>query len=129
MKALLVIFAIVVLAVAGLYFFTDLSSFDPAAQAAEIRQNVKPGMTWEQVVEVRAPVKFEPVNSEAFNGRRQSQKFNREQFAAAMEQGHYPEGFVFPYMFSDAHAIEVIFDEDGKVSSLQKPPTFSDLLQ
>ena len=129
MKALLMIFAIVVLAIGVLYYFTDLSSFDPAAQAAQIQDNVRLGMTWEQVADVREPVRFSPLSSETFNGRRQAQKFNRTSFGSFVKDRQFPEGFVFAYNFSDAHAVEVFFDEQGTVVDVVRPMTAGDLIQ
>lgn len=129
MKFLIGLIIVIALALVAVYNFGGFDSLDPAAQAAQFKTSVKPGMTWDQVADVQAPRKLVPLDPGTFNGERQALDFDRNTTAAAISGGAYPYGFVFKYQFTDAEAYQVIFDETGTTVAVEDLMTARDLFE
>jgi hypothetical protein len=124
MFILMAVLAVVVLLMVQLGMFT---AEDPKEAADELRNMVKPGMTWQQVVDIRMPKKYAKVKPEALGGTSAPRKFDRAKFEQAVPKGSYPDGFTFPYTFSAAQAVQVLFDAKGTVIVVSDAPTMKDL--
>lgn len=130
MKVLLVTFVLVAAAVAALVYFGGFTSFDPAAQAQEFKQTVKPGMSWKEVADLRKPktiVQYD-IDSQGLSVERQV-GYDMDEFARRMDKGQFDQGFAFQYVFTADDAVSVSFDEQGNVQSMDKMRTTNDLLQ
>lgn len=127
MKGLVVLFVLVVAGVAAAYYFGGFSTLDPAAQAKEIQEKVKPGMTWEQVADVKQPRRIYPIDFDTINGEGHPIDFDRGNIANLVSNGSLPNGFLYRFNFSDAHSIGVSFNHEGKVVSVDKLRTAADL--
>ena len=112
---LIVLIGVVIAAMFGLGLF---SSEDPQVTLDNLKNSVKPGMTWQQVADVREPRKFTRVRFQAMGGRTQPEKFDRAKIADCISKSEFSQGFTFEYRFSNAHALEVIFDDQGTVEAL-----------
>lgn len=131
MKILALVIVIGIIALVIGFYFGGVGGFDPAAQAEIIRQQVKRGMTWQQVVEVQEPRKFQTfsTNPNSRTGMHPEQDFDAQKLDQMIKDGKVPEGFVFPYILSNADAIEVTFDGKGEVVSVRDMPTVKDLFE
>lgn len=121
MKGLVVLIVLVGVGIWGAYQF-GMQGMDPAVEAQQFSGKVQPGMTWEQVADVKAPRKFYPFSGTGEGG---GGEFDREGFKVVAPT--LGQGFNFKYQFSGDHAYQVNFDETGKVSSVEKMRTFNDL--
>ncbi len=130
MKVLVVLLVLVILAVALVVKFGGVAGFDPAAGAQQFVADVQPGMTWQQVVAVKAPKKYAAFKDdpESMVGHGPIVKFDETQFASNMQSASYPLGFFFEYTFDAEHAYNVNFDAQGNVESIEERMTTSDLL-
>lgn len=108
--------------------YGGIASFDPDGQAAEFRQQIKIGMSWREVADLRAPKKVTPIVPFNPTGKGPGAKFNADELGEALEQGGYGDGFVFEYTFSSSSAFEVIFYDQGRVGAVEDLPTFNSLL-
>ena len=106
----------------------SLLNADQKAPADEIRNSVKPGMTWEQVVDIRQPRKYTLLRMSVPGGKTLPGDFDRDKIAAAVAKGAMAEGFAFEYRFSGSEAVEVVFGADGVVLYVADLPTLGDLL-
>lgn len=130
MKLLLGLFVVVAVILLIVWKF-GISGFDPAEQGASLQANVKPGMTWQQVVEHHKPGKFrvKMLDDSGFTSAGLPTKFNRADVETSLKNPGLPEGFIFEYFFSNEHAYRVHFDSEGKVSSpVEKEVTISEML-
>ncbi|MEO0515206.1 MAG: hypothetical protein AAF086_07925 [Planctomycetota bacterium] len=130
MKVLVVLLVLVVALVALVVKFGGVLSFDPAAGAQQFVTDVQPGMTWQQVVAVKAPKKYAAYKDdpESMMGHGPIVKFDEARFASNMQSGSFPLGFFFEYTFDAEHAYNVSFDGQGNVTSIEERMTTSDLL-
>lgn len=128
MKALVILIVLVGLGIAAVYQFGGFATLDPVAQAAQIRENVKPGMTWEQVCDVRTPRKFYYLDAESMAGESQPQDFDRALMAQLIQNNQVSGGFRFRYNLSADEVIQVDFDGSGTVAAVYEPVTANDLL-
>ncbi len=126
MKGLLILIVVVGVGIWATIQF-GFSGMDPAAQAAEFKQKVQPGMSWEQVADYKAPRRFYPINPESMNGEGQPVDFVRENLKNDVAAGGLSSGFKFKYTFSGDEQYEVYFDETGTVASVDPMVTFNDL--
>lgn len=128
MKVVLGLIVLVVVVIAAMFGLGLFSAEDPQVTMDNLRNSVKPGMTWEQVAEIREPRKFTRVRFQAMGGRMQPERFDRAKIADAVSKNEFADGFAFEYRFSNAHAMEVVFDSQGTVEGIDNLPTFGDLL-
>lgn len=130
MKVLVVLLVVVIALVALVVKFGGVTSFDPAAGAQQFVADVQPGMTWQQVVAVKAPKKYAAFKDdpESMMGHGPIVRFDEASFASSMQQASYPLGFFFEYTFDAEHAYNVNFDAQGNVESIEERMTTSDLL-
>ncbi len=130
MKVLLVLIVLVLGGVYAAYHFGGLGSFDPDAKADELQQNVQPGMTWQQVMDVVEPKKVAPINyeTEGFDPVGPSQDFELNGFKTRLQNNSYPDGFVWKYTFSAQRAYDLTFAADGKLIDMREPVMMKDLL-
>ena len=128
MKAVLGLIVLIGVVIAAMFGLGLFSSEDPQVTLDNLRNAVKPGMTWQQVADVREPRKFTRVRFSAMGGRTQPEKFDRAKIADAISKNEFATGFAFEYRFSNAHAVEVIFDSQGAVETVAKLATVSDLM-
>lgn len=129
MKVLLVLIVLVIAAVFLVVKFGGVTSFDPAAGAELFVQDVQPGMTWQQVVDIKEPKKMAAYNPDAQLGYGAIVDFKPDKFATNMQNGSYIHGFFFQYNFDNEHAYNVSFDSQGNVESVENRMTTSDLLK
>lgn len=130
MKLLLGLFVIVAIILLVVWKF-GISGFDPAEQGASLQANVKPGMTWQQVVDHHKPGKFRVklIDDSGFIAAGLPTKFNPADVESSLKDSTLPHGFIFEYFFSNEHAYRVYFDGDGKVDSpVEKEVTITELL-
>ena len=130
MKVLIVLIVLVIAGVYAAYHFGGLGSFDPNAKADELQQNVQPGMTWQQVMDVVEPKKVATINydTDGFDPVGPSKKFDLDEFKARLQSQGYPDGFVWQYTFSAERAYDLTFGPDGKLASMDEPIMTKDLL-
>ena len=128
MKAMIVLIVLVGAVIAIAFGLGLFSSEDPQVTLDNLRNAVKPGMTWQEVADVREPRKFTRVRFQAMGGRTAPEKFDRAKIADAISKNEFSQGFAFEYRFSNAHAVEVIFDSQGTVETVAKLATVGDLL-
>lgn len=102
---------------------------DPAEAAAAVKANVKPGMTWQQVVDYRAPGRVSRIKPDDISPRLIDQRRFDQQTRNLVEQGDYGDGFVLQYVFSADAQVDVWFNPDGTVMRVDEPYTRADLLQ
>lgn len=118
---------LVAVVVALVVKFGGVTGFDPQAGAQEFVQQVKPGMTWQQVVDVKEPKKWGGISYDAMGGRGPIVRFNRDKFASKMTGAGMPDGFIFDYAFDAENIYEVHFDASGTVTSVEVPMRAVDL--
>ena len=122
----------------GLYAFYNMggySSMDPTEQGKQAMAAIKPGMTWQEVIQAtKAPGRYrgmmakkEPDGSEIYVPAG-VQKFDLDSFKAAYDGGGMNHGFDFVYVYSDKASFNVEFNDAGKVESVSLLPGMSDLL-
>ena len=89
MKAMLILIVLGVLAVGAVYYVGRIASMDPVQQAEAFCSEVKPGMTWEQVVDLKQPRKYYQYNPDprSHTGKTVAVKFNRDIIAKAVKEG------------------------------------------
>lgn len=126
MKGLLVLIVLVGVALWAVYQFGGFSGLDPQQQLAELQQKVQPGMTWEQVADIREPRKFYVYDFTADNPERMVD-FNRTAVADMVKNNGVESGFKYRYTLSEAAVFEVDFDGTGKVVSAGKGRSTADL--
>jgi hypothetical protein len=123
----------------GLYAFYHMggySSMDPTEQGKQAMAAIRPGMTWQEVIQAtKVPGRYrsmmakkEPDGTEVFVPAG-VQKFDLDSFKAAYDGGGMNHGFVFVYVYSDKASFDVDFDDAGKVEFVSRLPGMSDLLQ
>ena len=127
MKFMLGLIVCVALVFVALFALGAFEADDPKVQADEIRNTVKPGMTWEQVCEIREPRKYVLGSMTAIDGTSSPIKFDRAEIAEKLAQKKFALGFGFQYLFSSADAVQVMFDEQGQVVSVTDMMTVKDL--
>ena len=129
MKVLAVLIVLVVVGVGLLVKFGGVMSFDPAAGAEQFVADVQPGMTWQQVVDLKMPKKYAVYsdNPDRMMKHGAISKFDEDKFAAAAQSNPFPLGFFFDYTFDAEHAYRVVFDSQGLVETIEPRMTTSDL--
>lgn len=128
MKVLAVLLVLVVAAVMLVVKFGGVTGFDPAAGAQQFVADVQPGMSWQQVVDLKTPKKYATYNPDRPLGYGAIVKFDEARFATAMQGSSYPLGFFFEYTFDAEHAYNVVFDGQGNVERIEERMTTADLL-
>ena len=128
MKVLAVLLVVVIAGVALIVTFGGVTEFDPAAGAEEFVAQVQPGMSWQQVIGVKAPKKFAIYTDNPERPHGAIGNFNQASFTTSFQNGSFKWGFFFVYRFDTEHHYHVIFDEQGNVSYVEEQMTFSDLL-
>lgn len=131
MKAILGLLVLIVLAVYLAYQFGGVGSFDPEKQATEFNATVKPGMTWQQVVEKFPPKKMAVYGRDETGSlfRANEEKFILANFEKFVKAPGFPDGFDFCYTFSGEHAYVVTFDSAGNAQGISKARTLGDLMK
>ena len=119
MKALLITFVVVAAGVFALAQFGGFLSFDPEAEAAELKPRLmsaaEQSMTWQALCdEVRAPRKYQAIRPPTSLGsdRTGELQFERETFEQQFNTQYYDMGFIFLYRLG-GDTIEVHFDASG----------------
>lgn len=108
-----------------------MSGFSPEEQANKLQNSIKPGMTWQQVLEIHEPGKFRAfaLDASGFMIQGSAMKFTREEILPGIKAGKLPVGFAFEYFLSNEHHYRVNFDGQGNVSSpVERLATINDLL-
>jgi hypothetical protein len=129
MKALLITFVVVGVAVFGIINFGGVMDFDPAAQASEFRSQAVPGATWQTLVEQAKPQAYSRVDAEGFGmtaGR--PIDYDQKRFAERFADGDFPAGFVLHWAFGASDLIDLHFDAQGKLRDATEPISTQDLL-
>jgi len=128
MKVVLGLIVLIGAIIAVMFGLGLFSSEDPQVTLDNLKNSVKPGMTWQEVADIREPRKFTRVRFNAMGGRTQPEKFDRAKIADCISKGEFSDGFAFEYRFSNAHAAEVIFDSQGTAETVADMVTVGDLL-
>lgn len=130
MKVVIISFILVVVGLYLAFHFGGIGSLDPAQQAEQLKADVTPGMTWQEVADKRPPKRYQTfVQLEDGSIREAPEvKFDRGEFDAAFKASGYPLGFNFVYIFGAESQYSVAFDPEGKVTSVDKLTTLGDLL-
>jgi len=130
MKVVFSLFVLVGLGIFLAYQFGGIGSFSPADQAAKLKAEVTPGLTWQQVADKRPPRRYRAyiMTDKGFPGLGAEVKFNRAEFEPLVKDGTFSMGFLFMYLFDGEHQYEVNFGPEGKVTSIEKMMTIHDLL-
>ncbi len=127
------LFVVLVVGVAAIIIMMNQGVFtptDPKIQMEQFTSQVKPGMTWQQVMDIQPPRKVMELMQSEFDVRPVSPRpFDADTFAKWVGDGGLKVGFVFPYKFSEAYAVEIWFDGNGKVTGLHEPVTMGKLLE
>lgn len=130
MKVVFGLFVLVGLGIFLAFQFGGVGSFDPAAQAKKLTDTVKPGMTWQQVEALFPPKKFRVVfiGDSGFPQNGQDVKYDRASIEKELAAGGLKLGFGFVYTFGAESQLDVSFDGEGKVESVDRRMNMSDLL-
>jgi len=130
MKVLVILMVLVIAVVALVVKFGGVMAFDPAAGVEDFMENVKPGQTWQQVLDVKTPRKYFIMreDKEGFVGPGPEIRFDADKFATRMQANAPARGFMFKYAFDTENIYDVYFDAAGTVTSIEKPMTMGDLL-
>lgn len=120
MKAALILVLVAVVGIGLAWKYGGLADFDPAGQADELKQIVKPGMTWKQVVAIRKPRKVHPANPESLSGKGAAVDYTEQWMAKVVKDQSLAMGFCYEYSFADSLIIEVWFDAAGVVEDVQE---------
>ncbi|QDU34339.1 hypothetical protein KS4_24070 [Poriferisphaera corsica] len=129
MKALAVVFILVVIALVGIYYGAGFSTLDPAIQQEQFENNIKVGMPWKDVVDARMPRKMIIINPKAKLGYGHEVKYKQQTIEDYLGRTSDKEGFIFIYNFSAKDVTEVFFDMNGNISYIEHPKTVADLYQ
>ena len=128
----LVLFIVALVAIGAAYFVIGgFVSYDPVKEGEEALAAVKPGMTWQQVIDtVGEPKRGQLMrqDDEGYVVPGGYFDYDAARFKELYDGGRYTHGFIFRYVYSDAMAFDVYFDNAGKVTSAGKLPTLDDLL-
>ncbi|UCF34397.1 MAG: hypothetical protein JSV78_03660 [Phycisphaerales bacterium] len=137
MKVVLIL--IIIVAVGGFITFkyTDLGSFDPSEQGKQVKVAIKPGMTFQKVIELANEPreysslirKVEMVDGEEIEVFSESVyvRFEKARFIKRLDDGELMWGFAFPYDFSKSVAFQVNFAGDGTVIDVHDLITEADI--
>jgi hypothetical protein len=133
-KVIVIVMLLAGAAVCIAYFVGGARSFDPTEQGRQAQAAIKPGMTWQQVVDAAGkPVSFQTILEKTARGvttyqRGATVKFDPASLPSEMANKVHAHGFVFIYNFSAQSRFSVEFDGDGVAQSVQNEPTVADLL-
>lgn len=100
-----------------LVFHFGMSGYSPEEDAVQVREAIKHDMTYEEILEIRAPRRFETIRTpSAHSGvtRGPDRKLEIEEFKQDFLNDEFELGFVFLYRLADKE-FEVVFDPDGIV--------------
>ena len=125
MKAMLILVVVVGAVLAVVFYAGGFSGFDAAKQAEEFRASIRPGMTWEQVCDLKEPRKYIAVWE--FGNQSPPTDFDRTAFADLVNKRAMKVGFAFPYRFTSDHHYRVWFDAAGKCEYVKDMLTLNDL--
>lgn len=130
MKVVFGLFALVGVGIFLAFKLGGVGSFDPAEQAKKLQDAVKPGMTWQQVADQFPPKKFRVViiGDSGFPQDGPDVKFDRPAFEKDAAAGAFKLGFGFVYLYGAESQFDVSFDDGGKVTSVNRRMTMSDLM-
>ena len=126
MKVLAVLLVVVIAVVAAVLKFGGATGFDPAATVDTFFQEVKPGVTWQQVVDFKEPKRFHRFRDDGSMG--SEVKFKKDSFTSSYATAFPDNGLMFFYAFDAKNQYEVYFDGSGTVTRVEKAMTFSDLV-
>ncbi|MCC6682373.1 MAG: hypothetical protein IT445_15845 [Phycisphaeraceae bacterium] len=129
MKVIMILIVLAIAVVVGLYYVGGVSTLDPAQQATEFYNSLQTGMSWEQVVAMKAPKKFFLPNPDAMGGRTQPQEYNEQVIREAIQNDTVPGGFMFDYMFTGDHAWTLNFDSQGRLTGTEPILTTKQLFE
>ncbi len=131
MKAILALVVLIGIGIFLAFKYGGVGSFDPEEQAKQFNVTVKPGMTWQQVMEKYPPKKLAVYGRDDRGLKRRSNedKFVKADFEAAVKAASFPDGFDFCYFFSGEHAYAVRFNAAGAVEEITKATSLGDLMK
>ncbi len=99
-----------------------------AKQAQKLEETAARGTDWLDVVAYKKPKQYFKTDSEHNMGRRR-RTWNEQEIADAIGKNQLPEGFMFEYILGSDLEYLVYFDSKGKVTSIKKKPSMSDLAE
>ncbi len=149
MKAVFVVILLAAVILGGVYLFLGYKSFDPSKQGREAKAAIKPGMTWHEVLRITGDgAKYQHISkqreksvgsmtqvvgSDTEEGfvlvAEPKAPFDRAQLDARLANGEEPYGFILSYLYSNAVAFAIRFDQTGVVTDVRDEATMADLLQ
>jgi hypothetical protein len=137
MKVVLIL--IIIVAVGGFIAFKygGIGSFDPSEQGRQVKAAIKPGMTYQKVMELAGEPreysslirKVEMVDGEEVEVFSESiyVRFDKARFIKRLDDGELKWGFAFPYDYSKSVAFQVNFAGDGTVIDVHDLITEADI--
>ena len=139
MKIIFVLFVVVGVGWAALYYAGGYDPLDPTEQGRTAKAAIKPGMSWTQVFDIaREPRKYRIMNMKKRRVGGQDieylepsplVKFSKDRLLQRLAENSLPHGFVITYNYSNREAFTVTFDGTGNVKSIADASTMADLLQ
>jgi hypothetical protein len=135
----IVLILIIIVAIGGFIAFKygGIGSFDPSEQGRQHKAAIKPGMTFQKVIDVAGEPreystvirKVETVDGmeiETFSDS-VAVRFDKARFLRRLDDGELQWGFAFPYDYSRSVAFQVNFAGDGTVIDVQDLLTEADI--
>lgn len=122
----------------GVYFaIHSFTSFDPDKEGAEVQAKIKPGMTFDQVLDIAGEnAKYQGISRQkTIVNYKEVEKvvigspveLRPDRIRGYLKQGSLTEGFYLIYTYSARTAFSIAFDPGGKVVSVQRERTVGDL--
>ncbi|MCK4342613.1 MAG: hypothetical protein KAY37_12925 [Phycisphaerae bacterium] len=133
---------VILLVLAGLvvflaYQFGGVATFDPTVEGEALKAKIQPGMTWQQVADLKQPRKYQIIHERKkkvgpdeilmlIPGTKID--YDAAYITAGFQNNTMPNGFIFPYHFSAQSAFQVVFNANGVVQEVGDLGTMADLL-
>ncbi|MEQ9462013.1 MAG: hypothetical protein RIG82_13775 [Phycisphaeraceae bacterium] len=111
----------------GIYFLVA-GGMSPEEQAQQLRDQVQPGMSWVDVVDIREPKRVLRTSFSNMGMPRQIESdYDKDNVRTMVSSGKAADGFAFPFVFSSNTAFSINFDASGAVTSVTDDATANDL--
>ena len=100
----------------------------PEEQAQDLLAQIKEGMAWDQVADLKNPGKIALSDFDRRTGHESKMDYDRDLVSRLVQNNKCPEGFIFFYDFV-AVAFQVHFDPVGAHTVVYHEKTMKDLLE
>ena len=109
-------------------YFLVAGGMSPEEQGQQLRDQVKPGMSWVDVVDLREPKSILRTSLTNMGMPRQIESdYDIDRVRDMVNSGKAEDGFSFPHVFSSNMAYSINFAPAGNVTSITDDATASDL--